>query len=488
MSLGRRLSRPRPLSGALWLVGIVTLLAPPAALAQASPGGAQRPKKRPRKPDKRVLPSFSRVYARDHAELAAQRAALQKALATETRRGRERELRVDKQVKAALARLSRLRAEVSQLETELTKQREKDTVSDSDLGLVRTALQVGAGKLRAFGVDVNAKGAQDAALLKLVDRALEVGDRFSRIHVRPGRFYGKDGRRVEGTIVWLGRVGALGLGAGETAASSGILRPAPGGGLRLHRAGVTQARALAEGRALGEVSFFLFDERDPPQTGEHEKGAMAQIDKGGPIAWIIIGLALLGALLVIERLLLLAWRHDWRRGARRGLEAQIAKGETPTIPRGSGCVGVVLRHVLACSSRERKHLEDRAAEAVLQRVPALERSFAVLTVIVAAAPLLGLLGTVTGMIATFDVITRFGTGDPKLLSGGISEALITTKWGLSVAVPLLLARSFLSRWSDRLVEEMQTQALTVINAIEDADRSASTERQPLEKQPQERQR
>jgi biopolymer transport protein ExbB len=77
--------------------------------------------------------------------------------------------------------------------------------------------------------------------------------------------------------------------------------------------------------------------------------------------------------------------------------------------------------------------------------------------------LLGLLGTVTGMISTFDVITEFGTGDPKLLSGGISIALVTTQLGLAVAIPLLLVGNVLSGWAERIMDDMEKVALRVIN-------------------------
>ncbi len=81
----------------------------------------------------------------------------------------------------------------------------------------------------------------------------------------------------------------------------------------------------------------------------------------------------------------------------------------------------------------------------------------------AVSPLLGLLGTVTGMISTFDVITEFGTGNPKLLSGGISEALVTTELGLIVAIPALLLGHLLSGWSDGIRDGLDASALAVVN-------------------------
>ena len=102
--------------------------------------------------------------------------------------------------------------------------------------------------------------------------------------------------------------------------------------------------------------------------------------------------------------------------------------------------------------------------ALLAEEPVLDRSVNLIAACAAIAPLLGLLGTVTGMIETFGVITQFGTGNPKLLSGGISVALITTQLGLMVAVPLLLGHAFVRRGVRTrkvLLEEARTRILAV---------------------------
>ena len=83
-------------------------------------------------------------------------------------------------------------------------------------------------------------------------------------------------------------------------------------------------------------------------------------------------------------------------------------------------------------------------------------------VIAAVAPLLGLLGTVTGMISTFEIITEHGTGDPKMLSGGISEALITTQLGLVVAIPMLLLGNMLKGWSEGVFGKLESTVLRLI--------------------------
>ena len=89
----------------------------------------------------------------------------------------------------------------------------------------------------------------------------------------------------------------------------------------------------------------------------------------------------------------------------------------------------------------------------------------VLEVIALISPLLGLLGTVTGMISTFHVITLYGTGDPRMMSGGISEALVTTMLGLAVAIPIMLMHTFLSRRVEHIIGDMEEKAVALTNII-----------------------
>jgi hypothetical protein len=93
--------------------------------------------------------------------------------------------------------------------------------------------------------------------------------------------------------------------------------------------------------------------------------------------------------------------------------------------------------------------------AFLDELPRLQRSLGLLATLAGIAPLLGLLGTVSGMIATFATISQLGTGNPRLLSGGISQALITTQLGLIVAIPLLLAHAWLRRWGKRREAQLE---------------------------------
>jgi biopolymer transport protein ExbB len=129
-------------------------------------------------------------------------------------------------------------------------------------------------------------------------------------------------------------------------------------------------------------------------------------------------------------------------------------------------VARVVRAGLDVRGESREIQESVLQEAILHEMPLLQRGLAMLAVFGAVAPLLGLLGTVTGMIETFRVITLHGTGDPKLMSGGISEALVTTEIGLAIAIPVMLAHTWLKRRTDHVVGDMEEQAMHLVNTID----------------------
>ena len=131
--------------------------------------------------------------------------------------------------------------------------------------------------------------------------------------------------------------------------------------------------------------------------------------------------------------------------------------------------------------RKRRALEELLYEKMLGIRPKLERFLPFLAVTAAAAPLMGLLGTVMGMIKTFKLITEFGTGDAKSLSSGISEALVTTELGLVVAIPILIIHGILTRMSRGRIGRMEGAAMAFLNGISTNDDKKSPEPEPQPK-------
>jgi biopolymer transport protein ExbB len=152
----------------------------------------------------------------------------------------------------------------------------------------------------------------------------------------------------------------------------------------------------------------------------------------------------------------LAAKGDWEH-----CEALVKRHERKRLP-----VVEVIREGLAARNEDREILESVMQEAILRELPRVERGLSTIAIIGAVEPLLGLLGTVTGMIETFRVITLYGTGDPRLMSNGISEALITTEFGLFIAIPILLIYTFLSRRTNGIIGDMEEKAIHLSNIIQ----------------------
>jgi len=130
-----------------------------------------------------------------------------------------------------------------------------------------------------------------------------------------------------------------------------------------------------------------------------------------------------------------------------------------------GPAGELLQVAVANFDGDREILEEVLYERIITAQPKLERFTPFIAITAATAPLMGLLGTVTGMIATFKLITVFGTGDARRLSSGISEALITTEFGLIVAIPCLILHAILTRFTKSVVNSMEQNAVSMINGI-----------------------
>ena len=180
---------------------------------------------------------------------------------------------------------------------------------------------------------------------------------------------------------------------------------------------------------------------------------MDRIHQGGVIGYIIIMLALAGIgfslYLLVERLTIT-----------KQVNNQLADLGNPVQANPLGRVLSVYNNEKEVSDLET--LEMKLDEAVLKELPNIEKGQSVVKLLAAVAPLLGLLGTVTGMIATFQSITLFGTGDPKLMAGGISQALITTVLGLVAAIPLLFMHNIISSRSKALVQILTQQSAGMI--------------------------
>jgi len=176
-----------------------------------------------------------------------------------------------------------------------------------------------------------------------------------------------------------------------------------------------------------------------------------RIQQGGIIGYIILAIGGITLIYAIFKYVML-WLTS------RNVQAQLSS-DTPS---DSNPLGRVLKVGKSHMKDEIDRLELKLAEAIMGERPAIERGISFVKIVSVVAPLAGLLGTVTGMIITFQQITLFGTGDPKIMAGGISQALVTTVLGLVVAIPTTLAHSFLQSSARSVVDVLEEQATGIV--------------------------
>lgn len=177
-----------------------------------------------------------------------------------------------------------------------------------------------------------------------------------------------------------------------------------------------------------------------------------RIQQGAEVGYTIIALGIAGLLLAFYRLLYLSW--VWLKVRKQRQHINTPAADNP--------LGRVLKQAMLLQHTDEETLQIRLNAAVLKELPALERGQSLIKLLAAIAPLMGLLGTVVGMIATFQSISLFGSGDPQLMAGGISQALVTTVQGLLVAIPLLFIHNIISSFSRSLIQVLDEQSAGIL--------------------------
>ncbi|UAA37996.1 MotA/TolQ/ExbB proton channel family protein [Paraneptunicella aestuarii] len=176
-----------------------------------------------------------------------------------------------------------------------------------------------------------------------------------------------------------------------------------------------------------------------------------RIEQGGLVGYIILAVGAVGLLLALERLITLSL-----------IKVKVDRQLKSTTFKNDNPLGRVMQVRDQYPNADVEALELHLTESILGELPKLTRFLTIVKIISVVAPLMGLLGTVTGMINTFQAITLFGTGDPKLMAGGISTALVTTVLGLVVAIPTTLLYALLNTRSKAIVSILQEQSAGVI--------------------------
>lgn len=418
-----------------------------------------------------------RAYKKEHTYLEAQKRSLEDRLSKMRRADASKLERERGEVDRLQGRVIALTLEGDKLQEKLRDVERQATVVSENRDILENVVRQARGSLDTYGRSIPAvkppkEGERSEpelvqrarALTVAFDQATALLSEFQEVRVESGHFFARDGSKLSGEIVRVGNIAAYGV----SARVAGVLAPAGAGRLKIwDRPGEATAKALVNKTSPDRIEVFLFESLEKDIEERAEKTWLQIIDDGGAVGWVIMIMGALGLLLVMIRVAyLLAAAAGMRRLVKRVDEAvgrDDLAGALSTASSSRGPAARVLAATVGALDRDREALEDVVAEALLHETPAIERFGATVTVFAAVAPLLGLLGTVTGMISTFDIITEFGTGDPKMLSGGISIALITTQLGLIVAIPLLLLGNITGGLATNILTRLERAALTIMN-------------------------
>ncbi|SDD73853.1 MotA/TolQ/ExbB proton channel family protein [Aquimonas voraii] len=413
------------------------------------------------------------AYRREYALLEAQKRELTARVAEIRQQTAAQKSRLEAEVAALENRVFAERAEAETATEELTRIEQAAFALAENAGFIDATLEQARSTLAGFGnetLSADDFAARDelGKLQGMFEQGIAQLRVLGEIRREPGAFFLADGTEVQGQIVRFGNIAAYGV----SEQGSGALVPAGGGRFRLWKDPAAEsAQTLAQGQLPATLKAYLFENANTAVLDPEDKSFVTEMKKGGLIGYIILLLGLSAALLIVLRALFLqragASIQNIMDGVAPAVRARKIDDAIAAAKRFKGSAARVVTAALRNLDREREHLEDIVSESILHESTHLNRFGAYILMIAAVAPLLGLLGTVTGMIQTFDVITEFGTSDPKLLSGGIATALVTTMQGLIVAIPALLFGSLLNGWAESIKDDMEKAALKVVNLYQD---------------------
>lgn len=427
-----------------------------AAAAQAAPAAAPAPQ---------GLDELLRQIREGSAQNAKINAEREQRFLKDRNEQQAQLAQAEAELRAAEARAAGVRSRYEANQKAIADLKQQLGAQSGELGQVYAAVRETAGQFRAAAAD-SFVSAQYPARLKQLDALADPNrlpsaaqlDEFWGLLMQEmvengkvARFMAEvtaaDGQTAQQPVVRVGTFSAV--------AGGNYLVAQPGGGLLVpERETQASGPASALAKAGPGAGDWLPVAIDPTRGNLLRLAALRptigeRIEQGGLVGYVIIVLGCVGVALALYQFWYLAVI-----GARMRRQLGSIDAPTPDNPLG---------RVLSCLkddslTQDPEVLETRLSEAVLRELPRIERFQPFLRMVVAAGPLLGLVGTVTGMIITFQVITEVGAGDPKVMAGGISQAMIATVLGLLIAIPILFINSVLGARSRILVQILDEQS------------------------------
>jgi len=322
-----------------------------------------------------------------------------------------------------------------------------------------------------------------ASIAALLDLVAEQHHDATSANAKPARIWDAHGRARDVTLLSVGHAafgytskdGEVALAYHSAADATGIRWSA-----QLDERSAAAARAAIDGASAGATVVRLPLDVSGSLRADSASGVptwRSRLEAGGLVMIPLLAVAFVALLLIAERVFVLYRlnpRHD------QVLERVLAPSQRGAFDEASractslrGAVASTLRAVLERRAAGRAAMEDSIQEQLLHEAPKLQRFVGGLAVLAAVSPLLGLLGTVTGIIETFRTIRVFGNANPSLMAGGISEALTTTATGLVIAIPVFLMHSLLKGRVESILSNAEKHAATLLNLVSHDTAAAS---------------
>jgi biopolymer transport protein ExbB len=413
---------------------------------------------------------LEKAYQKEYAFLKAQKTELEKRLAADKVQ-QENEIQASKEKVEALQATLLEVSEKAKVSSEKLEKISKILAEKEDTGgLTGNVVNQARLALEPYGVKISDDNKTNDVekIQQAFGASMKLYSELSSLRNEKGEFYLPDGKKVEGDIVKVGNIAAYGI----SKEAAGALAPAGDGNYKLWNAvgSADDAKAMFAKEKTDTVNIFVYENLDKEVDYVTEKTFVDTMEDGGIIGYIIFALGLFGLVLLGLRVINLMKASTNVQDITQIVVEKVESGKKDealdAIKGFEGSTARVIKSTLRNIDKNREHVEDVIMENILNESTQIDKFGSFVLVIAAVAPLMGLLGTVTGMIETFEVITEFGTGDPKLLSGGISAALVTTMQGLIVAIPLLLIGNLLSGWAQSIKDSMEQNALHIVNLYE----------------------
>lgn len=208
-------------------------------------------------------------------------------------------------------------------------------------------------------------------------------------------------------------------------------------------------------------------------SAEDEKSLLDELIRewigAGFVIWFLLGILILALGIITEKIWFAIFKSFGSKRLFNKITKLVEEGKVDEArqlaSKSKAPISDVLHSILSKANTTREEAENESYARMLHHQPILERNISTLNILAAAAPLFGLLGTVSGMISMFSAITMHGTNDPKIMAAGIAEALLSTKWALITALPLMLVFISLRNMMGKVISDMEKYAASLLNQL-----------------------